>query len=95
MERTLESLLVLDRVLDLEQRLVELRLDVLLLVLRGEGFMMHGLRQFRVEPLRPSSERSLLLNNFDLGLDEEQLIEVDKIIEDCIENCPRPAKAAT
>ena len=38
MERTLESLLVLDMVLDLEQRLVELRLDVLLLMLRGEGF---------------------------------------------------------
>ena len=97
MERTLESLLVLDMVLDLEQRLVELRLDVLLLMLRGEGFMMQGFRQFRVEPLIviPGSERSHLLNNFDLGLDEEQLIEVDKIIEDCIENCPRPAKAAT
>ena len=68
MERTLESLLVLDRVLDLEQRLVELRLDVLLLLLRGEEYMM-GFRQFRLELLRRGSERSLLLNNFDPGLD--------------------------
>ena len=89
------SLLVLDRVLDLEQRLVELRLDVLLLMFREEGFMMQGLRQFRVEPLRRGSERSLLLNNFDLGLDEEQLIEAVEMTEDCLKSCPWPANAAT
>ena len=42
MERILESLLVLDRVLDLEQRLVKLRLDVLLLMHRGEGSSCRG-----------------------------------------------------
>ena len=37
MDITLESLLVLDRVLDFKQRLVELRLEVLCLMLKGEG----------------------------------------------------------
>lgn len=52
----LESLCVLDRVLDLEQRLVELKLDFLLLILRGWGYVMHGLRQLRFTHLSRGSE---------------------------------------
>ena len=59
MDITLESLLVLDRVLDLEQRLVELRLEVLLLVLNVDGCTRQGFKQVNVEPLNLGSERSL------------------------------------
>ena len=95
MEMILESLLVLDRVLDLEQRLVELKLDVRLLMLWGEGLMGQGFRQFRVDPLRRGSEWSLRLNNFDFGLDEEQLIVGVEITDDSLENCLWVDKAAT
>ena len=56
---------------------------------------MQGFRKFRVDPLRQGSEWSLLLNSFDLGLDEDQLIELVEMTEDCLKSCPWPANAAT
>lgn len=95
MEMVLESLWVLDKVLDLEQRLVELKLEVLLLMFRGEGYIMQGFKQFNVEPLKRGSERSLLTNTLDWDFVEEEVGEVVEITEDCLENCPWHAKAAT
>ena len=48
-----------------------------------------------MDPLRQGSEWSLLLNSFDLGLDEDQLIELVEMTEDCLENCLCADKAAT
>ena len=61
-EMVLESLCVLDRVLDLEQRLVELKLEFLLLMLKGEGYIMQGFKQLRFTLLSRGSERSRLEN---------------------------------
>ena len=86
---------MLDRVLDLEERLVELRLVVLLLLLSGEGYTKQGFKQFSVEPLNLGSDRSLLLYDLKSGLDELKLSVVVEITEDCLENCPMLDKAAT
>ena len=86
---------MLDRVLDLEQRLVELRLVVLLLLLNGEGYTKQGFKQFSVEPLNLGSDRSLLLYDLKSGLDELKQSVVVEITEDCLENCPMLDKAAT
>lgn len=59
-EIMLESLFVLDSVLDLECKLLELRLEVLLMY-SGDSYAAHELTQFSLEPLSLGSELSLLL----------------------------------
>ena len=75
---------------------MELRLAVLLPLLRGDWYIVQGLRQFSFEPLTRGSELSLLFNKLDLVFVlEDEIIGVDEVTEDCLENCPQHDKAAT
>lgn len=87
-EIVLESLCVLDRVLDLEHRLVELKLEFLLLMFKGEGYIMQGLKQFKFTPLSLGSEWSRLGYILELDLSKEEFDDNVEINEGRVEKCP-------
>ena len=61
---------------------MELRLAVLLPLLRGDWYMLQGLRQFSFEPLTRGSDLSLRFNKLDLVFVlYEEIIGVVEILE--------------
>ena len=53
------------------------------------------IRQFSLEPRDRGSELSLLFADLERGLVEFEIKDDDEITDDCLEKCPKHAKAAT